>query len=199
MGRIMMEHNYLDGATPLDPDGAKGLRLTHITTHGELNRWEQDNILDALDWVARTKPTEIFNEPFIRRLHKKMFGNVWKWAGQFRRSDKNIGVSWHQIPMHIKNMCDDVPVWIENRSESPEEMSVRLHHRLVWIHPFSNGNGRHARLMADIFNENVMLGTPFTWGGRELDSPSETRKKYIDALHEADNENLTPLLEFARS
>ena len=195
----MIDFGYPEGATPIEPDEAEGLLLTHITTHGELNRWEQDNIVEALAWIDKTKPTNILNEQFIKQLHKRMFGNVWRWAGQFRRSDKNIGVSWHQVPMCLKNMCDDVPVWIQTQKESPEEIAVRFHHRLVWIHPFPNGNGRHARLMADIFIENVLHGSPFTWGKRDLSSPSEYRSRYINALQEADNGNYIPLLEFAKS
>jgi len=106
----MIDFKYPEGATPIDPDEAEGLLLTHITTQGELNRWEQDNIVEALAWIDKTKPTNILNEQFIKQLHKRMFDNVWKWAGQFRRSDKNIGVSWHQVPTSLKNMCDDVPV-----------------------------------------------------------------------------------------
>jgi Fic-DOC domain mobile mystery protein B len=195
----MIDFKYPKGATPIDPDEAVGLRLTHITTQGELNRWEQENIVEALAWIEKTKPTDILNEQFIKQLHKRMFGNVWKWAGQFRRSGKNIGVLWHQIPENIKNMCDDVPEWIQSQYESPEEMAVRFHHRLVWIHPFPNGNGRHSRLMANIFLENVLHGSPFTWGNQDLSNPNESRSRYINALQEADNGNLVPLLEFANS
>ncbi len=195
----MINFKYPKGATPIDPDEAVGLRLTHITTQGELNRWEQENIVEALAWIEKTKPTDILNEQFIKQLHKRMFGNVWKWAGQFRRSGKNIGVLWHQIPENIKNMCDDVSEWIQSQYESPEEMAVRFHHRLVWIHPFPDGNGRHSRLMANIFLENVLHGSPFTWGNQDLSNPSESRSRYINALQEADNGNLVPLLEFSNS
>ena len=195
----MIDFKYPVGATHIDPDEAGGLLLTHITTQGELNRWEQENIVEALAWIEKTKPTDILNEQFIKQLHKRMFGNVWKWAGQFRRSGKNIGVLWHQIPENIKNMCDDVPEWIQSQYESPEEMAVRFHHRLVWIHPFPNGNGRHSRLMANIFLENVLHGSPFTWGNQDLSNPNESRSRYINALQEADNGNLVPLLEFANS
>ncbi|MBW2172663.1 MAG: mobile mystery protein B [Deltaproteobacteria bacterium] len=196
---MMIDFKYPEGATPIDPNEAAGLLLTHITTQGELDRWEHDNIVEALAWIEKTRPTDILNEQFIKQLHKKMFGNVWKWAGQFRQSDKNIGVSWPQVPASLKSLCDDVPVWIHAQEESPEEMAVRFHHRVVWIHPFPNGNGRHARLMGDIFLENVLGGSPFTWGKQDLSSPSEYRSRYIKALQEADNGNLTPLLEFAKS
>ena len=195
----MIDFEYPEGATPIDPDEASGLLLNHITTHGELNRWEQNNIIEALAWIEKTKPTKILNEQFITILHKKMFGNVWKWAGKFRQSDKNIGVSWHQMPMCLQNICDDASLWIEIQTESPEEIAIRFHHRLVWIHPFPNGNGRHARLMADIFIENLLHGSPFTWGRQNLSKPSENRSRYISALREADNGNLLPLLEFAKS
>jgi Fic-DOC domain mobile mystery protein B len=194
----MTAFEYPEGATPIEPDEAEDLLLTHITTHGELNRWEQENILEALSWIEKKKPVDIFNEPFIKQLHKRMFGNVWRWAGSFRRSDKNIGVSWDQVPICMKNLCDDVPVWIKSGHESAEEMAVRFHHRLVWIHPFANGNGRHARLMTDIFLENVLRRSPFTWGKRDLARPSEHRRRYIEALREADKGNFLPLLEFAR-
>ena len=195
----MIDFNNPEEATPIDLDEEEGLLLTHITTQGDLDRWEHDNILKALAWIEETKPTDILNEQFIKQLHKRMFGNVWKWAGQFRKSDKNIGVSWPEIPTSLKNLCDDVPVWIDAESESPEEMAVRFHHRLVSIHPFPNGNGRHARLMADILLENVLGGSPFTWGNQDLSRPSEFRSRYIKALQEADAGNLIPLLKFAKS
>ena len=195
----MIDFKNTKGTTPIDPDEAKGLLLPHITTQGELNRWEQENIVEALAWIEKTKPTDILNERFIKQLHKRMFGKVWKWAGLFRQSDKNIGVSWHEIPPSIQNLCDDVPVWTQSEFESSEEMAVRFHHRLVWIHPFPNGNGRHARLMTNIFLENVLQGPPFTWGGRNLSTPNETRRRYIKALQAADNGNYAPLLEFAKS
>ena len=140
-----MAFEYPEGATPIDPDEAEGLLLTHITTRGELDRWEQDNIVEALTWLDRVKPADILNEKFIKELHRRMFGNVWRWAGRFRKSDKNIGGPWHQVPTNLKNLCDDARLWLDLREESPDHMGVRFHHRLVSIHPFPNGNGRHAR------------------------------------------------------
>ena len=196
---MTMNYDYPPGATPIDADEAEGLLLPHITNRAELDRWEQDNIAEAEIWAFRRKPHDLLSVDFVCRLHRRMFGNVWKWAGEFRQSDKNIGLSWHQIPMGIENLCDDVPVWIQSQSESVEEMAVRFHHRLVWIHPFPNGNGRHARFMANIFLENVLLGSPFTWGNRDLTSPSDQRRRYISALREADGGDYVPLLEFAKS
>jgi Fic-DOC domain mobile mystery protein B len=195
----MTTFKYPEGATPIDPNETEGLLLTHITTREELDRWEQDNILEALAWLDKTKPTDILNEQFIRELHKRMFRNVWKWAGKFRKMDKNIGGPWHQISMGLKNLCDDALLWIQLRDESPEEIAVRFHHRLVSIHPFPNGNGRHARIMADILLENVLHSLRFSWGDRDLSNASEVRSRYIEALHEADKGNYQPLLQFARS
>ena len=194
-----MKFTYPEGATPLDPSEAEGLRLTHITTRGELDRWEQDNILEAIVWLDATKPTKILNETFIRKLHQKMFCNIWNWAGSFRRSDKNLGGPWHQIPIELKKLCDDARLWIEIRSEPPDELAVCFHHRLVSIHPFPNGNGRHARLMTDLLLENLLKRPRFTWGSHDLSKANIVRSKYISALHAADKLDFQPLLDFVRS
>jgi Fic-DOC domain mobile mystery protein B len=195
----MIDFQYPEGATPLDLDEAQGLRLTHITTRGELDRWEQDNIIQALAWLDKAKPSDILNETFIKTLHRRMFGDVWKWAGQFRHSDKNIGGPWHQVPSSVRNLCDDTRLWLDLRDESPDQIAVRFHHRLVSIHPFANGNGRHARLMTDVLLENVLKCPRFTWGSEDLSKPGDTRHRYITALHAADQQNYGPLLAFART
>jgi len=195
----MVDFDTSDGATPIDPEEAEGLVFTHITTKGELNRWERDNIAEAMAWLDRTRPKDILDEWFIRRLHKKMFGNVWKWAGRFRLSNKNIGVPWAQIPTDTKNLCDSAQAWIEFKTYPDDEIAVRFHHRLVFIHPFPNGNGRHARLMADLLIQNVLHGKPFSWGAADLVKEGESRKRYISALQAADNFDYGPLLEFSRS
>lgn len=195
----MINFDYPDGATPLNPDEIEGLKLTHITSRSELDRWEQDNILEALGWLASTRPKDILNEQFIRKLHRKMFSDVWKWAGKFRLSDKNIGGPWHQVPIELKNLCDDVTVWIEAGQMLPDEIAARLHHRLVSIHPFSNGNGRHARLMADLLLENVLNQPKFTWGSKNLVQAGDALSIYIAALRDADRFDMKPLIEFARS
>ena len=151
----MIDFDYPEEATPLDPNEVEGLLLTHITTQAELDRWEQDNINDAIDWLDRAKPKDILNESFMLKLDKKMFCNVWKWAGQLRKSDKNIGSPWWRIPADIKTLCDDTNTWIGLKTYSPVEIAVRFHHRLVSIHLFANGNGRHARLIADLLLENT--------------------------------------------
>ena len=138
----MIQFEYPDGATPINADETEGLLLTHITTRAELDRWEQDNINEALAWVEERKPKDILNEPFMKLLHKKMFCNVWKWAGKFRRSKKTIGVPWYNISVDLKQLCDDVKYWIENKTFSEDETAARFHHRLVSIHLFPNGNHR---------------------------------------------------------
>ena len=141
--------DYAPGATPLDADELASLIPGHITTQGELNEWEQLNIVQGDTW-ARKQRKEILDEGFLRRLHQQMFGETWRWAGSFRKSDKNIGVDWLQIGVELKKLLDDVRFQVANGSLPLDEIAVRFHHRLVAIHPFPNGNGRHARLIADL-------------------------------------------------
>ena len=189
--------DYLLGATPLDAEELASLVPGHITTQGELNEWEQLNILQGEDW-ARKQRKEILNEAFVRQLHKQMFSETWRWAGEFRKSDKNIGVDWLKIAVELRKLLGDVHYQIERSSYLPDEIAVRFHHRLVAIHPFPNGNGRHARLMADLLVER--LGRPrFTWGSRSLTDVIETRQRYIAALQAADARDYVPLLTFSRS
>lgn len=194
-----MEFKYPEGATPLDPNESEGLLLTHITLREELDRWEQDNINEALAWLERRKPKAILEESFMKMLHKRMFGNVWKWAGTFRKTDKNIGIPWYRIAIDLKQLCDDTAYWIENQTFTEDEIAARFHHRLVFIHLFSNGNGRHARLMADLLLENPLGRPPFTWGGKTLSASGTDRAMYIEALAAADRGNYDPLLLFVRS
>ncbi len=196
---MMHGFDYPDGATPIDPDEAEDLLLTHITTRGELDRWEEENIIEAMDWLDRTKPTDILNELFVRELHRRMFANVWKWAGHFRHSDKNIGGPWYQISANLKDLCDDVRLWIELQEYPPDEVAIRFHHRLVLIHPFPNGNGRHARLMTDLLLENILNYPRFTWGIEDLSRTGNARQRYIATLHAADKYNYEPLRKFVRT
>ncbi len=193
-----MNFEYPEGATPIDPDEAQGLLLSHISRRSDLDRWEHENILDALKWLERRRAPDILNESFIRELHKRMFGPVGRWAGTYRRSDKNIGKSWMQIPVAVKNLCEDTKLWIESKDESADDIGIRFHHRLVCIHPFVNGNGRHARLMTDLLLDS-MKEPRFTWGGDNLSDTGETRRRYIEALREADKGKFGPLREFVRS
>jgi len=185
------------GATALDADERASLIPGHITTQAELNEWEQLNILQGEAW-ARKQRKEILSESFVRLLHKQMFGETWRWAGELRKSEKNIGVDWLKIGVELKKLLDDVHYQVEHGSFPADEIAVRFHHRLVAVHPFPNGNGRHARLMADLLVER--LGQRhFTWGSRSLVDATNTRQGYIDALQAADARNYVPLLTFARS
>jgi Fic-DOC domain mobile mystery protein B len=194
-----MKYDYPEGATPLDPDEAEGLLLPHITSRTELDRWEQDNIAEAESWAFRRKPRDLLSVDFVCRLHKRMFGNVWRWAGKFRRSGKNIGVEWWSIGTEVKKLLDDVKVWIESNVYPPDEIAARFHHRLVSIHLFANGNGRHARLMADLLLVHILGRPRFTWGRENLVQEGDCRQRYITALQAADRREYGPLLAFVRS
>lgn len=192
------------GATPLDPDEAADLIPSHISTQGELNDAEQANIRDARIWyLARSKNFKL-SEATIRETHRRMFNQVWRWAGRYRGSNKNIGAEKHLIVEKVQALCLDVGAWIEHKTFIWDEMGVRLHHRLVAIHPFANGNGRHSRLVADLFmaaNEQPA----FSWGRRtftnDLDAgqTSQLRDEYLGALRAADQGDISRLLKFVRS
>ena len=192
---------YTEGQTPLDEDEKEGLRIKSITTQKELDEFEQLNIEKAVEWTihANLKPEKILTEKFIKDLHKKMYGDVWKWAGEFRKSDKNIGIKWTQIGVELKNLLDDSKYWIENKTYAPEEIAIRFKHRIVEIHCFPNGNGRHSRMMADIIMESIFGKEIFSWHKSNMVKADKTRKAYITALKEADNGNINPLIEFAKN
>ncbi|MDP8258763.1 MAG: mobile mystery protein B [Candidatus Aadella gelida] len=194
-----MKPIYPEGATPLDPNEQEGLIPTHITTREELNRWEQENITRAEEWCGRRKHNDILTISFTLKLHKNMFGDVWKWAGQFRTSLKNIGVPGWQISLELQKLFEDFSVWLEHKTYNNNEMAVRFHHRLVSIHPFANGNGRHARMMTDLIQKQILNEDEFSWGLTDLSQAGDCRKRYIEALHAADDGNYLPLLKFARS
>ena len=195
-----MEFQYAPGATPLDPDEAAGVVPSHITTQADLNAWEQANILQAVRWIARQKKRALLTEGFVRDLHRRMFDQTWKWAGTFRQSNKNIGVDWTQVAVKLRNLLDNTRFQIDHKVFEPDELVVRFHHQLVWVHAFPNGNGRHARLMADVLAQQ--LGRPrMTWGGAdvELVSMGTVRDRYLRALREADQGQWSALIAFARS
>lgn len=194
-----MNFDYPTGATPITPDEAEGLLLPHITNRAELNRWEQDNIAEAEEWAFRRKPKDLLSLDFTCRLHKRMFGNVWQWAGKFRKSGKNIGVEYWAIGSELKKLLADVDTWIEFEGYLPDEIAARFHHRLVLIHLFANGNGRHARLMADLLLVHILGRPRFTWGRENLDQIGDCRQRYIAALQAADRRDYGPLLAFVRS
>jgi len=174
-----------EGATPLDPDEAEGLLLTHITTRAELDRWEQENIAEASAWAFSRAHPDILTDGFARRLHKRMFGIVWRWAGLYRKTGKNIGVDAWQIATELRTLFDDCAAWIAHSVYPPDEIAVRFHHRLTAIHPFANGNGRHARLLTDILLVHLLKQPRFSWGGGSLVDAGDCRKQYIGALRAA--------------
>ena len=187
-----------DGATPLEPEERVGLLQSWITYRSDLNEAEQANISSGVAWAHRQRRRDILTGEFIKQLHGRMFGDVWAWAGGFRRTERNLGIDPVRIPIELRTALDDARYWVENKTYPPDEIAVRLHHRLVAIHPFPNGNGRTTRLVADILA--ARLGQePFTWGRVALTDASETRMRYIAALTAADNHDIRPLLEFARS
>lgn len=170
---------YEDGQTPLDEDEKEGLLLRTVTTKGELDEVEQQNIQEAMQWTLTRRKLftidEVLSEEFVRDLHKRMYGNVWAWAGEFRTTDKNIGVDKYQISTSLRVLLDDCRYWIENNIFPIDEIAVRFSHRIVFIHCFPNGNGRHSRLIADIIIEKLLAGEIFTWGGGNLTQASDIR------------------------
>lgn len=186
-----------DAATPLSEEEKEGLLPSYITLRNELNEAEQENILEAEDWAFARK-RNVLDEKVLNTLHKRMFGNVWRWAGQYRWTGKNIGVDAYHIPQELRQLIDDCRYWIDNDTYELDEIAARFHHKLVWIHPYPNGNGRHARLATDMLLAS--LGRErFSWGSTNLVDVGETRARYIEALRAADNHDMMPLLEFVRS
>jgi Fic-DOC domain mobile mystery protein B len=188
-----------EGKTPLSPEELADL-IPDLATHEELNEWERENILLARSWAirGRVRPNEMVSDAYVRKLHGKMFDQTWKWAGQYRRTEKNIGVPVQEIRERLMTSFGDVRYWIEKETFSADEIAVRFYHCLAFIHPFANGNGRHARLIADALV--MKLRRPvFTWGSSNLVKPGEARARYLQAIRAADNGDLPPLLEFARS
>ncbi len=188
---------YPEGATPLDHDEIEGLKHKHVTTRAELDHLEQGNIQMGLGWLGRTRKKDILNEEFVREMHKRLFGEVWEWAGRFRTTGKNIGVDAVQIGAQLRMLLDDTKYWIENKTYSPGEIAVRFHHKLVYIHVFTNGNGRHARIMADTVLTKLLDKNPIDWiGGHDLQSIGVRKTVYIEALRAADRGDYDPLLVF---
>lgn len=190
-----MKFEYAPGATPIDADEAAGLIPSHLTLQYELNEYEEANILQAMDWLLGRRRGDPLDQRFIHAVHRRMFDQTWKWAGQARRTDKNIGVRWYEVPLRLSQMLGDVRVQVEYKAYSPVEIAARYHHRLVSIHVFPNGNGRHARLMADLLLTDL-TGQRFEWGREALTTTGEARARYIAALRAADAGDCQPLLAF---
>jgi len=196
-----LEFDYKEGQTPLVEEEKEGLKIKSITTQGELDEFEQLNIEKAVEWTIhrKFKLEKILTEKFVKDLHQKMYGDVWKWAGEYRKTEKNIGIPWTQIGIELKNLLDDTKYWIENKTFPPEEIAIRFKHRIVSIHCFPNGNGRHSRMMADIIMESIFGNGVFSWHQSNMVKANETRNQYIKALKEADNGNFKKLIEFAKN
>jgi Fic-DOC domain mobile mystery protein B len=189
-----------DGNTPLSPEEQDDL-IPDLTTKEELNEWERQNILEAYTWALEQRNLnrqDPFAEAFVREMHLRMFDQTWKWAGIYRTTEKNIGIPHYQIREALAVLLGDARYWVEHQTFEPDELAIRFHHRLVFIHPFANGNGRHARLIADVIVRKQ--GRPvFTWGGADIVRADDFRRSYIDALRAADKNDILPLLAFARS
>jgi Fic-DOC domain mobile mystery protein B len=186
-----------DDATPLTPEEMRELIPVHIAFRSELNEAEQDNIGRAQDW-ALGRNRDPLTERFITDLHRRMLGDVWKWAGKFRKSERHLGIPFYQIPAAVRHLLGDTKAWIGYNTYPPDEIAVRFHHRLVQIHPFPNGNGRHARMMADLLVMRLG-GERFSWGRDSLRDAGTMRQRYIAALQAADEHDVAQLLAFARA
>jgi Fic-DOC domain mobile mystery protein B len=186
-----------EAATPLTPEEIRDLIPTHVAYRSELNEAEQENIVRAQDW-ALGRMRNPLSEKFLKELHRRMLGDVWRWAGKFRKTERNLGITFYEIPVALRQLLADAQAWVEYETYSADEIAVRFHHRLVQIHPFPNGNGRHARLMADLLI--ISFGrVRFSWGRESLRDASGMRKRYIAALQAADRHDIRPLLTFARA
>lgn len=196
-----LEIKYNIGQTSLSDEEMDGLKISFISNRTELDEFEQLNIEKAIEWTFKLKISakQLFTEKFIKKLHKKMYSDVWKWAGNFRNSEKNIGIKSYKIAIELKQLLDDALFWIDNKTYTKEETAIRFKHRIVSIHCFSNGNGRHSRLMADLIMIKIYNENYFSWGGENLIKPNQVRKRYINALKKADNQIYKDLIEFAKS
>lgn len=189
-----------EGATPLDPDEMEGLKFKHISTRADLDEIEQANIVQGLRWLALQRGGNILKSDFVCKVHTQLFGDIWKWAGSYRLTEKNIGIDPVQISVQLRYLLDDARYWAENKTYAPLEAAARFHHRMVQIHPFPNGNGRHARISADMYLEQYFNHLPIEWAnGFDLQANNDRRSDYLTALRTADAGNFDLLLKFTRS
>ena len=196
-----LDLEYIKGQTPIDEEEKEELKIKTISTRRELNEFEQNNIEKSVEWSIKQRFSyhKILTIDFILKVHKRMFSDVWGWAGTFRKTNKNIGVDKYLIQQELKVLLDDCKFWIERKTYSEDEIAIRFKHRLVEIHPFPNGNGRHSRLCADILVSHVFSRPVFTWGGTDLSEQGKSRHRYLEAIYESDQGNIKPLISFARS
>lgn len=189
-----------EGSTPLEPEELEQLVPPHITTMAQLNEAEQLNIAAANLWAHSRRRSNVLTVNFTKLLHKRMFSDVWRWAGVFRQRAANIGrVEAYEIGTRLNQFFDDCRYWEKENFYDQDEIATRLHHGLTFIHPFPNGNGQHARLMSDVYLRNVNCPA-FSWGGNvDLVRQGDVRTQYLDALRAADDHDIQPLKYFARS
>lgn len=201
---FILDHQYSDGNTPIRPEEAEQL-IPKISTMAELNEYEALNILEAQRWAFSARAmnsTNPLEESYVRTLHVKMFDQVWKWAGTYRMHELNIGCDPREIIQRIPQLLGNTKYWLDNKTFPVDECLIRFHHQLVSrIHPFPNGNGRHARMMTDVIA--VKCGRPeFTWGARaNLVAEGGARTAYLAALRalDANEKDVQALLDFAGS
>jgi Fic-DOC domain mobile mystery protein B len=191
---------YEHGQTPIDEDEKRGLKIKSVSTMSDLDAFEQQNIEHAMQWMHSKsfRPDRVLDIDFILNIHLRMFKNVWKWAGQFRLSNKNIGVPYYEIRRDLQCLIDDCKYWIEHDTFPQEEIAIRFKHRLVSIHLFPNGNGRHSRLMGDILLKALDKDQSFTWGSQTF-RKGDDRTAYINALRKADSGDMEPLIQFSKA
>ncbi len=190
----------IPGATPLDDETLQGL-IPSLNTQRELDEFEAAGIARAILWAAgsRSLRQHLLSASGLCLLHKKMFEDTWEWAGSFRKKETNIGVSPERIQNELGLLLGDVNYWIKNQTYHLDEIAARFHHRLVWIHPFPNGNGRFSRLATDLMMK-FYAEKVFTWGKGNLGAMGEKRSSYILALKIADqHQQYDPLLKFMKS
>jgi len=196
-----LELDYGEGQTPLDEDEREDLLIPSIATRGELDEFEQQGIENAIEWTLRRKSNkeQILTEAFVKELHRRMYAQIWSWAGKFRNTNKNLGIDKLQIGVELKKLLDDTTYWIDYNIFEQDEIAIRFKHRIVSIHCFSNGNGRHSRLMADIIISHIFKMPVFTWGASNLVKRGDARTVYLKAIRAADAGDYIPLVIFARS
>lgn len=187
-----------DGGTPLDPDEAAGLIPRGVSTLEQLNAYEQENLLEAMAWLSTARKREVLDDEFIRELHRRMFGRTWQWSGRYRSTEKNIGVAPERIGVAVRELIANVRAQLDAAEHPLDEIAARFHHQLVSIHPFANGNGRHARLMTDLLLQR-QGARAFSWGRDDLMRHGPAREAYVAALRSADARDFAPLLHFVRS
>ncbi|WP_072386859.1 mobile mystery protein B [Hyphomicrobium sp. CS1BSMeth3] len=186
-----------NNATPLRPEEVHALRVP-VVDRRQLNEIEALNVTEGRAWALRSRRDHL-TDSYLTELHRRMFGTVWTWAGAYRAHEVNIGnVPPHEVPVRVRAALDDARYWAEHETYGAHELAIRLHHRLVLVHPFVNGNGRCTRAMADIVVHR-MKAAPLTWGSTSLIDTGAARAAYIAALKRADDHDFEALIAFATS